>query len=498
MMIYMIHILFTSLNLKQISEVIYLIIFIISFFVTIVILLENRNPIRASALILLLFALPGIGLIVYFFVGRDYRKERLFESKKDSDRKFIEKLIKNIRYRSEKLIKSNKATLGNKALLANMLLNDNYFGLTNQNDIKLLINGEQKFRDLFHDLSNAKHHIHIEYFIIEDGFLFKQLKEILKNKRKEGIEIRILFDDFGSRHLKKQSLKELKDASIEIVPYYRTFFPFLANRINYRNHRKIVIIDGKIAYTGGINLSDKYTNDFEQKNKIYWRDTHLKISGPAVRYLQYTFLLDWRFSSNQSLLHETKYFPDIKNTKQNKLVQIISGGPDLLRETVMMTYFKAIVDAEEQCFITTPYLIPNQGIMTALKQAALSGVDVRILIPGQSDSWLLKSATNTYLNQLLSSGVKIYQYKKGFIHAKTMTVDNNLSLIGSANMDYRSFDYNFEANAVIYDTEFNEVLKNEFYNDLQNSELITSESWNQRPLRKILIESVVRLLSPVL
>lgn len=492
------YLLFILANFKTISEIALLITFIASFIVAIFVLLENRNPIRASALILLLFTLPGVGLIIYFYIGRNYRKKRMFETKKDSDRNFIEQLLQQIRKSSENLIREKQDVLGNKSMLANMLLNDNYFGLSDRNSLKLLINGEEKFPELFHDLESAKHHIHIEYFIIENGLLFEKLKEILARKSKEGVSVRIIYDDFGSRRLQNKGIKALQKAGIEILPFYKTYFPSLANRINYRNHRKIVIIDGKIGYTGGLNISDKYTNSIAKKNKLYWRDTHLKVSGPAVRYLQYTFLLDWQFCSDQTLFFDAKFFPTIEPNNSNKLVQILSGGPDLLRETVMMTYFKAIVDAEKECYITTPYLIPNQGIITALKQAALGGVDVRILIPGKSDSWLLNSATNTFLYDLLLSGVKIYRYQKGFIHAKTMSIDHNLSIIGSANMDYRSFDYNFEANAIIYDIDFNNTLKEQFLIDLKESIQISVEDWIKRPVHKKLIESVVRLLSPVL
>ncbi|MGM0406472.1 MAG: cardiolipin synthase [Bacteroidota bacterium] len=485
-------------NFKLLSQLIFIAIVVTSVIVSIVILLENRNPIRTSALILLLIALPGIGLLIYFFLGKNYRSKKMFEVKKDSDRLFISKLIHQIKTNSEKLINENKAELGNKYLLVKMLLNDNYFGLTKRNRLKLLINGEQKFPELFKDLNNAKDHIHIEYFIIDNGIVFEKLKTILIKKQKEGVAVRIIYDDVGSRHLKNKSIKELKKAGIEIFPFYKTYFPSMANRINYRNHRKIVVIDGKIGFTGGLNLSDKYSNDIPKKHFIFWRDTHLKIEGPAVRYLQYIFLLDWHFSSEQTLLYNSRFFPKLENNNNGKLVQIISGGPDLLRETVMTAYFKAIVDAEEVCFITMPYVIPNQGIITALKQTALSGVDVRLLVPKKSDSWLLNSASNTYYYDLLASGVKIYRYTKGFVHAKTIIIDNNLSIVGSANMDYRSFDYNFEANALIYDKEFNALIKNQFYQDLENSEQISLQEWVKRPLRKRLKESVIRLLSPVL
>ncbi|MFP4024934.1 MAG: cardiolipin synthase [Thiohalospira sp.] len=485
-------------NFKLISQLFFIAIIVISIIVSLVILLENRNPIRASALILLLFALPGIGLIVYFFLGRNYRSKKMFEAKKDSDIYLIRKLKEQIRNSSEELIKKHKDILGNKSLIAKMLLNDNYFGLTDRNELKILINGEQKFSDLFNSLENAKDHIHIEYFIIENGIIFERLKSILIKKRNEGVFVRIIYDDVGSRHLKNKSIKELKKAGVEIFPFYKTYFPSMANRINYRNHRKIVVIDGKIGFTGGINLSDKYTNDIPNKNFCYWRDTHLKIEGPAVRYLQYIFLLDWQFSSEQILLYNSRFFPKLDNNSSNTLVQIISGGPDLLRETIMTAYFKAIVDAENECFISMPYVIPNHGIITALKQAALSGVDVRLLVPKKSDSWLLNSASNTYYYDLLASGVKIYRYTKGFVHAKTMIIDHNLSIVGSANMDYRSFDYNFEANAIIYDKAFNALMKKLYFSDLEDSEQITFDEWENRPLRIKLKESIVRLLSPVL
>jgi cardiolipin synthase len=485
-------------SIQIFSQVFFLIILILSVLVSLAILLENRDPVRASALILLIFVIPGVGLIIYFFLGRNYRKRKMFESKKDSDRLFIYKLKKQIKSSSEQLITENQDILGNKSLLARMLLNDNYFGLTGKNQLKLLINGEQKFPELFQALENAKDHIHIEYFIIANGALFEQLKSILIKKKNEGVAVRIIYDDFGSRHLKNKSIKELKKAGIEVFPFYKTYFPYMANRINYRNHRKIVVIDGKTGFIGGLNLSDKYANLGGDHQSMYWRDTHLKIEGPAVRYLQYIFLLDWQFSSEQTLLYNLLFFPELESHPSDNLVQVISSGPDLLRETVMTAYFKAIVDAEKECFITTPYFIPSQGIITALKQAALSGIDVRLLVPRQSDSWLLNSASNTYYYELLASGVKIFRYKKGFVHAKTIIIDHNLSIIGSANMDYRSFDYNFEVNAIIYNHAFNARMKKQFFTDLEESEQITFEEWENRPLRIKLKESIVRLLSPVL
>lgn len=480
------------------NQVFFLIILIISILVSITILLDNRDPVRASSLILLIFVIPGIGLIIYFFLGKNYRRRKMFEAKKDSDRIYVQKLKKQIRKSSEALINENREILGNKVLMAKMLLNDNYFGLTGNNELKLLINGEEKFPALFSALEKAKNHIHIEYFIIENGIIFDQLKAILIKKRIEGVSIRIIYDDFGSRHLKNKSINELKKAGIEIYPFYKTYFPYMANRINYRNHRKIVVIDGKTGFIGGLNLSDKYTNNLPSKKSFYWRDTHLKIEGPAVHYLQYIFLLDWQFSSEQTLFFNSAFFPEFKKNQENKLVQIISSGPDLLRETVMTAYFKAIVDAEKECFITTPYFIPSEGIITAIKQAALSGVDVRLLVPGESDSWLLNSASNTYYYGLLASGVKIFRYKKGFVHAKTMIIDSNLSIIGTANMDYRSFDYNFEVNAIIYDRDFNHKIKKQFLKDLEESEQLTLEEWENRPLRIRLKESIIRLLSPIL
>jgi cardiolipin synthase len=296
-------------------------------------------------------------------------------------------------------------------------------------------------------------------------------------------------------------VKEMKGAGVEAYPFNRIRFVPLANRLNYRNHRKIIVVDGHCGFLGGINISDRYINDErygKKKKKVYWRDTHLRIQGPGVQYLQYLFFCDWNFCSAQKLQPDEIYFDVRKHPEGRESVQIAACGPDSPMSTIMLSLLKAISLARKEILITTPYFIPGETIINALKVAALGGVSVKILAPGVSDSRLVNAAAWSYFDDLLRAGVEIYLYWKGFIHVKTMVVDNQISILGTANMDYRSFDLNFEVNAVVYGVKLAEELRGTFFKDLAHSQQINPDVWRQRPKYKQLPEKVARLLSPLL
>ena len=372
--------------------------------------------------------------------------------------------------------------------------------LTANNKVKLLLNGEEKFPELIKALENAKSHIHLEYYIYENDVTGNQIAEMLIKKAKEGLEVRFLYDDFGSHGLTKPFIQKLKDAGVQTAPFYKIKWYALANRINYRNHRKIVIIDGYVGFVGGINMSDKYRNDLIPKNKLFWRDTHLMVMGQATSYLQYLFMCDWNFCSPNKLVYNELYFPEIplNNTIEDDVVQIAASGPDSLQPVIFYSLLESISAAKKSIYITSPYFIPGESLMDALIIAIQSGLDVKVLVPGISDSKMVNAAASAYYTELLQYGAKIYKYNKGFVHAKTMVIDDDLAIIGSANMDYRSFDLNFEVNAMVYSKNIAKELKEAFENDLKESVQIDAIEWLNRPKHIHLWEKIVRLLSPFL
>lgn len=457
------------------------------------ILLDNRNPSKTLGYVLVLIFLPVIGVIIYFYFGRDYRKRKLFNRKGMIDIGLLQRwknekeVVFEESFSTEYIDESNKT-------VSKLLQNNNAYLSTN-NYLKVLRNGEEKFKDLIACLEKATHHIHFEYYIIEDDPLVHCIMDILKRKAQEGVEVRIIYDDVGSSKLKHKFIKDLKSNGIEIYPFMKVRFPFFTSNANYRNHRKIVIIDGNIAFTGGINLSTRYLNNAD--SKTYWRDTHLRLDGECVQQLQIQFLLMWRFVSNIQLAIQISYFPVLPTYKKTA-IQIAFSGPDSDWASIMLAFFKAISIAKKQVLITSPYFIPNDQILTAIQSAALSGVEVKVLIPGHSDSKIVQSATMSYCKELLTSGVKVYLYQKGFIHAKTIVVDNSLATVGTTNMDYRSFNINFEVNAFIYENKIIEELTNQFNDDLKNAVELKLNRWEKRPLTKKVIESSARLLAPLL
>jgi cardiolipin synthase A/B len=470
---------------------------IINLIVAVKILLENRNPSKTAAYLLILLALPLIGLLIYFFFGENFRKRKIFGHKKVTDSRFYRTILESTTQKTEEILERRGHELGSKVQVARMIQNESIAGLCEHNDVTLLINGERKFPEVIKALESATHFIHLEYYIYEDDKIGNQIKDLLIRKSKEGVTVRFLYDDFGAREIRKQFVREMQAAGIETSPFYKTRFVSMANRINYRNHRKIIIVDGRISFVGGINVSDRYINDTKNQNPYYWRDTHLMIEGEGTHYLQYIFLLDWEFATGRNLSEEIKFYPPSLQ-EPGEVIQLVSSGPDSSEASVMLSYFKAINSATDRIFITTPYFIPNQGIILGLKQAAYSGVDVRLMVPGISDSRIVNAAAQSYYEDLLEAGVRIFLYQKGFVHAKTMVVDHDLSIVGTSNMDMRSFDYNFEVNAIIYGMELAADLAECFNNDLKDCQEIHLREWKKRGKLKRLGESSARLFSSLL
>jgi cardiolipin synthase len=461
------------------------------------ILYDTVSTSKTLAYLLITIFLPGIGMIIYFAVGANYRKNKLYSKKIVNDSKLLGEIRKNIILESEKSLDTGEAEVKSHRKLARLLLNDDS-PLSGDNDVELLLNGEEKFPQVIAALKAARHHIHIQYYIYENDNIGNQIKDILLQKASEGVQVRFIYDDFGSRSIRSSFVKEMRAGGIEAFPFYKIWFIALSSRTNYRNHRKMIVIDGCTGFVGGINVSDKYINSPVNDNPVYWRDTHLRINGPGVFYLQYLFICDWNFSAGQHLKILPGYFCTTKSKKGKAIVQIAASGPDSATPTIMLTLLEIIGMAQEELLITTPYFIPGETILDAINMATMSGVKVKLLVPEKSDSFIVNSAARSYYSSILDCGAEIYLYGKGFVHAKTMVADGQLAVIGTANMDHRSFELNFEVNCLVYDKAVASRLKDVFINDLKSAKRIDPAKWRKRTLFKQLPERVFRLFSPLL
>lgn len=485
------------MNWLPVYEIIYIIIVVL---VCLRIIYDTRSTTKTVAYMLLAIFVPIMGILVYFSFGINYRKRKIYNKKLVRDN-HLEKKIQAaiVHYTLHNLQTKDPAIAHNKELVR-LLLKDSSSPLTANNHLQILVNGEQKFPEVLKALERARYHIHIEYYIYEDDEIGRAIEEVLIRKAKSGVEVRFIYDDFGSRSIRKKMVRRLQEAGVKVFPFYKVHFIALANRLNYRNHRKIIVVDGKIGFVGGINVSNRYVNQPNKPNDRFWRDTHLRIEGPGVLYLQYLFLADWNFCANDHIEPDNILFPKphILSSPAGKLVQIAASGPDSDRPTILYSLLQAIFLAQEEILITTPYFIPGESIVEALIVAALSGLKVKLLVPGISDSVFVNTAARSYYSELLKAGVEIYRYQKGFVHAKTMVTDKKVAIIGTANMDYRSFDLNFEVNAIVYDEAVATELANIFYEDLKEAEQIDPARWEARPWYYELTEKVARLVAPML
>ncbi len=458
------------------------------------VILENRNPVRTLAWIIVLVTVPLIGFLFYLYFGVNYRKIKMFSMKGLGDMKWLQYMSEDQKQwikKSEFLQKKESAEVRK---LMTLLLNNSKALLTRFNRIQVLHNGEETFQALFQALEDARKFIHLEYYIIAEGRLTARLKDILLRKAREGVEIRIIYDDVGSWSLSKEFIREVRKAGIQIYPFLPVRFHF-ANKANYRNHRKIAVIDGKTGFVGGLNIADRYVDGLPHIG--IWRDTHLKVEGEAVTSLQVVFLIDWYFVRQELLLNKNEYLPYIQSDS-HVLVQTVASGPDSDWASIQQTYFTLINMAKRYVFISTPYFMPGETTLNSLKTAAMSGVDVRLLLPHKSDSRLTHWCTRSYVQELLEAGVKIYWYRKGINHSKVIIVDGQVASVGTANMDLRSFEQNFEVSLIIYDREVVKELATDFIKDLQDSTNEVIQKWKFRSKKEQLYESVARLFAPLL
>lgn len=452
----------------------------------IVVATENKNPIRAVSWIIALLFLPVVGMVFYLFFGRSLKGQALVSSK--VRRRLLSKTRSSQRdfeYTGLDASSIQKVKLAHTLCHAHLHLH---------NSAEIFTSGCAKFERFEKDIEAARKFVYIQYYIYNDDRLGNRILELLARKAREGVEVKVLYDHVGSFSTPNRFFRRMRELGIDAHPFFRVTFRKLANRINWRNHRKIVVIDGEIGYIGGMNIADRYV-EVAPGGRI-WRDTHLRVTGPVIESLLYSFTVDWNFLRPDSELQ--KMLPTRYEHTGDIPMQLVTSGPVDKWNNLVICFQNAIASAKKRVYVQTPYFLPTDALLKALQGASLSGVDVRIMIPEHTDSVMLGYGSRSYVDDCLKAGIKIYLYLPGMLHAKTMIVDDNFVSTGSVNFDFRSFENNFEGNLMIYSESFNRRMRDIFFDDISHSRKITKSEWKERPFHKKLMEVLVRLFSPIL
>ncbi|MBE0674283.1 MAG: cardiolipin synthase [Bacteroidales bacterium] len=482
---------FSFTTIQGVLSILYIITIL---FVCLMIIFQNKAPVKTLSWVMVVLLIPFAGIIIYIFFGQDYRKAKIFS------RKGLRNIVRlsddaSLQLQEiDQLLSGESDDIRGKEHLIKLLLSNDQAILTQHNSIDILLDGNQTFPAMLESIRKARSYIHMQFYRFDFDELGKEFIWALKEKAESGVEVRIIFDDVGSWNFPAASIKEMRLCGVQIFPFMPVRFPHLTNKINYRNHRKILVVDGNHGYIGGLNIARKYLSGLKELGQ--WRDTHLRITGEAVASLNNIFLTDWFFVSGMILAHEVHNAADIITTNRC-LVQVTSSGPDSDWASIMQVYFSAIATARRSIFISTPYFSPDDSILTALKTASLSGVDIRLLFPMKADSAIADWNTKSYISELLDAGISVYLYGKGFNHSKYMIVDEVFSAVGSANVDMRSFDLNFEVMALIYDKVFASEMIKVFNDDVGFARPIQWEEWDQRRKSSRYKESLARILGPL-
>ena len=463
--------------------VIYFIVVLTS---VVVVVTENKNPIRAISWTLALLFLPVVGIVFYLFFGRSLKGQTLVSSK------VRRKLLNKSRATQHDFEYSDlDATQIQKVKLAHTLCHAH---LDLGNSVSVFTDGAGKFRQLEADILNATRFIYIQYYIYSDDRLGNRLLDLLAMKARQGVDVKVLYDHVGSFSTPNRFFNRMRSLGVDAHPFFRVTFRKLANRINWRNHRKIAVIDGKIGYIGGMNVADRYV-ETAPDGRI-WRDTHLRVTGPVIESMLLSFIADWNFLRPDDEIQKV-LATDYEMTGDIPM-QLVTSGPVDKWNNLVLCFLNAIASARKRVYIQTPYFLPTDALLKALQAAALSGVDVRIMIPEKTDSVMLGYGSASFVDDCLKAGIKVYLYLPGMLHAKTMMVDDNFVSAGSVNFDFRSFENNFEGNLMIYSEAFNRLMRDIYFDDLRHCRKITRTAWKERPLRRKLLESLVRLFAPIL
>lgn len=452
------------------------------------VLMDNKQPEKTMAWILVLCFMPIVGIIFYLFFGQNTRKEKVISERsmdllmKRSMLEFAEQENLHIPRRNRPLMK--------------LFTNQNWALPFKDNEVSIFTDGYEFVSTLLYNIGQAQDHIHLDTYIIEDDPLGNLVADVLIDKARQGVEVRLLYDDVGCWRVKDKFFNRMKAAGIQVYAFMPVRFPAFTGKVNYRNHRKLCVIDGKVGFIGGMNIALRYVKGTARQT---WRDTHLCIRGGAVYAIQRAFLVDWYFVS-RTLVTDRRYYPPVDKTINNNcLTQIVTSSPVSPWPDIMQGYVRVLLQAHRYVYMESPYFLPTEPVLFAMRTAALSGVDVRLIVPRHGDAKLVEWASRSYLMEVIEAGVKVYLYEPGFNHSKILVSDDNLSSCGSTNIDFRSFENNFEANAFFFNEGMALRLKKVFLTDQAQSTLVDDVSYFiKRPFLQRLLESLVRLLSPLL
>lgn len=454
--------------------------------VVFVIIIENRHPVKTLAWCMILSFIPIFGVILYILFGMNTTHRRLI---KHSDQAVLKGMTAEIQ--ADEI--PQELPENHQALIGMMKTANQSFPLTG-NNVTVYTEYCNMADSLVEDIENAKHHVHVLFFKFENDSEGKRIADAMIRKAKEGLDVRFLYDDVANLTVSSRFYRKMRKGGVQVQSFIRIIFPILSQDYNFRNHRKLVVIDGKIGYMGGMNIARRYAVGLKWGK---WRDTHMRITGPAVSELQTAFLTDWQFVSHKmpSLDGLYPYNPPCGNT----MMQVVTAGPLDRWNVIMQGFMRAIAQSRRYVYIQSPYFIPTEPVLRALQNAALGGVDVRIMIPYRGDRGVLPAlASRSYVKEALEAGVKIYFYNNGYLHAKTMVCDDNFVTIGSTNFDFRSFEQDFEINAFMYDESLATEYRDIFIKDQEACTMADIDSWTSRPMWDRVKESFARIFSPLL
>ena len=471
--------------MQQILTYTFLVLYTVTILsIVLVIITDNRNPLKTLPWIIVLVFAPVVGLLFYFFFGQNLSKRRIISRR---TRRRITMQLEEARDAERPEIPEEHRQLA--TLLYSTIHSVPLYG----SHITPYTDGTSKMEALLAEIAGAKHHIHIQYYIFCDDETGCRLRDALVEMARQGVEVRILYDDVGCSGVKKAFFEGMRREGIEVFSFLHVKFPLFTSKVNYRNHRKIGVIDGRVGFIGGMNIADRYIRGTEWGS---WRDTHFRIEGSGAAGLQVSFLSDWSATTKQHITGAA-YFPQTERLT-NDILQIVPSGPFGQWRALLQADSYAVSNARRRIWIHTPYSLPSDVLNTALQVAALAGIDVRLMLPARSDSKIVDLASHSYLDDMMKAGVKILFYTPGFLHSKLLIIDDALTVIGSANMDFRSFEHNFEINAFVYDTEFTARMDAVFEDDASRCHVLTPNEWFNRPRPRRWAESLMRVFSPLL
>ncbi len=471
-----------------INWIFFLIYGLVALGVGLTVLMENRQPTKALVWLLVLVFVPVLGIVLYFFFGQNTRKERII-SRQSLDELSRRSMMGYVEQKNLSVPEEYKP-------LMRMLAHEGWALPFKNNEVEIFTDGYQFFPALLREIAQAKHHIHIDTYIFNDDALGQVVADALIDKANEGVEVRVIYDSVGSWSVKSSFFERMRDAGVDVHAFMPVKFPAFTSKVNYRNHRKLCVVDGKVGFIGGMNIAARYVTG---RNGRKWRDTHLRVVGGAVYGIQSAFLVDW-FFVDRTLISDRRYYPEIDNQDHNDcLAQVVTSNPTSEWPEIMNAYVRILLQAKKYVYMETPYFLPTETFTSALRICALSGVDVKLMIPSKADAKVVEWASRSYVMQALEDGVDVRLYEDGFNHSKLLIADDTLCSCGSTNIDFRSFDNNFESNIFFYDHEVTKRMKQVFLDDLEHCVAVKDlKDIENRSFFSRLWESIVRLFSPLL